>query len=255
MSVAEAPPKPAHESAQGSGSGPARQPTHTPTRELSWAPDLSTLSPSSRQVARVRPPHRNWLLVFSMGVLALLLIAAATFVVARSLRPSAPVGAPNPLLPVGTLISTSTLGTNQLEVRTMGGQVVTISAAGKKLVTADGYSLALSSFRPGDTVSATPGEVLVNRSQSRVSLQGIVAISPDPDGDVMTVQLTPTRTVLVDIDARTRIDGQLPSVRSRMSIEQADQVRLKGILDTTLGEMTQTIAITHLAGADTTSLQ
>jgi hypothetical protein len=190
-----------------------------------------------------------------MGVLALLLIAAATFVVARSLRPSAPVGAPNPLRPVGTLISTSTLRTNELEVRTVGDQVVTISAAGKKLVTADGHLLTWSSLRPGDALSGTAGMILVDKSQTWANVQGIVAISPDPDGNVMTVQLTPARTILITMDNNTRIDGQLPSVRSHMSIEEADQVRVVGILDTTLGEMTQTIAVTHLAGAGTTSLQ
>jgi len=95
--------------------------------------------------------------------------------------------------------------------------------------------------------------VLVDVSQNRASVQGNVAISPGPDGDVMTVQLTPTRTILVDIGARTRINGQLPSVGSRMSIEEADQVRVAGILDKTMDEMTQTGTIDRIGPSRTSS--
>lgn len=249
MSVAEAPPERAPESEQNSRPEPSLQTVHTPIRELSWVPDLTDLSTPSRRMASGRSPRKKWAAAILIGVLALLITAAATFVVARSMRPSASVGVPNPLRPMGTLISTSTLGTNQLVVRTPTGQAVTISVAGKRLVTADGYSLAFSSFRAGDTMSATSGAVLVDRSQRRVSLLGRVAISLDPDGTVMTVQLTPTRSILVDINSKTQINGDPPSVRSRMSIEEADQVRIVGFLDTTLDEITQTVAIDRIAQA------
>lgn len=253
MSVTEAPPKPALERVQGN------QPTlwteHTPAHEVLWVRDLPTSPPSAWRVSRIRPPRRKWKAAVSTVFLVLLLIAAATFTVARPLRSSSPVGAVNSPQPAGSLISASTHGSNELQIRTTEGHVIPISVAGKKLVTADGFSLALSSFRPGDTLTASPGAALVNRSQSRVSLQGIVAISPDPDGNVMTVQLASARTVIVDIDAGTRVDGRLPSVHSRMSIQQADQVRIVGILDTTLGEMTQTLAVTHLASPGSASLQ
>jgi hypothetical protein len=97
----------------------------------------------------------------------------------------------------------------------------------------------MSSVRLGDTVTMQAGDVVLDTAQAQTSVSGIVAIAPEPDGDVMTVQMSPTRTTLVDIDPQTRINGKLPSVTSRLSIMDADQVRVVGILDKTLDEMTQ----------------
>ncbi|HEX8916948.1 MAG TPA: hypothetical protein VF898_00455 [Chloroflexota bacterium] len=115
--------------------------------------------------------------------------------------------------------------------------------AGKKVLTQDGQSLALSSLRPGDTVTMRSATRVVDTAQARTSLQGIVAIGPDPDGDAMTAQLFPARMILVDVSPQARINGQPPSVASLMSIKDADQVQVVGILNKTFDEMIQTWTI------------
>jgi hypothetical protein len=118
---------------------------------------------------------------------------------------------------------------------------------GKRLQTRDRHALALSSARPGDTVAMPSAAVVVDTAQSRASIDGITTLSPDPTGDVMTVQIGPTRTILVDIGSNTRINGKLPSAGSRLSVLEADPVRVEGILDRTLDEVTQTMAIQVLS--------
>ena len=255
MSVAEAPPKPEHALVPHSGPDLARQPANTQNADLLRAPDLPDSSLSSRRVARGRRPRSKRSIVLCLALLTFLVIAAATYALVGPLRSSASMGAGKRLQLVGSLISSSTVGAMQLRVGTVGGQVVTVSVMGKKFASADGYPLARSSFRLGDSVGMTAGAELVDRSQSRVSLHGIVAISPDPDGNVMAVQVTPTRTILVDIDSKTQINGHLPNVRSRMSVEEADQVQIVGILDTTLDEVTQTVAINRIALDGSSGLQ
>jgi hypothetical protein len=85
--------------------------------------------------------------------------------------------------------------------------------------------------------------VVVDTAQARADTQGITALSPGPDSDVMTVQVSPTRTTLVDIGPHTLINGELPTVSSRMSIRDAGPVRVVGILDKTFDEVTQTWTI------------
>ena len=59
----------------------------------------------------------------------------------------------------------------------------------------------------------------------------------------MTLQVTPARMMLVAIGPNTRISGEAPTALSRMSIKVADQIRVVGVVDTTLDEMTQTWTI------------
>lgn len=80
-------------------------------------------------------------------------------------------------------------------------------------------------------------------SQSWVSVNGLVATAPDPNGDVMTVQLTPTQTILVNISPQTHINGQMSSPTSRTSIRDVQRVRVQGVLDRTFEEIRQTRAI------------
>ncbi|HEX8917901.1 MAG TPA: hypothetical protein VF898_05335 [Chloroflexota bacterium] len=59
----------------------------------------------------------------------------------------------------------------------------------------------------------------------------------------MTVQLTPTQTILVNISPQTHINGQMSSPTSRTSIRDVQRVRVQGVLDRTFEEITQTRAI------------
>ena len=128
-------------------------------------------------------------------------------------------------------------------IRTPAGDIVYVAMTGKRLLTQDNHPLALSSIRLGDTLSTPSESVVLDSAQLRVTLQGITALSPDPGGAVMTIQVSPTQTVLVDIGPRTRLNGTVPSVGSRMSILDSDPVRVVGILDQTLDEVTQTQTI------------
>jgi hypothetical protein len=114
---------------------------------------------------------------------------------------------------------------------------------GKRLQTRDRHALAPSNVRPGDTVAMPSAAVVVDTAQSRASIDGITTLSPDPTGDVMTVQVGPARTILVDIGSNTRINGKLPSAGSRLSVPEASPIRVVGILDKTLDEVTETMTI------------
>jgi hypothetical protein len=181
-----------------------------------------------------------------IGLLVLLLIGGVALAASLLSQAPSPSSAPVPPAGSGTVVSVRSQGAGQLLIRARGGNVVTLAMAGKRLLTQDGQALALPDVRTGDAVVVLTGHVVVDTSQARTSAQGIVAIGPDPDGDTLTVQLTPTRTVLVDIKSQTRINGQLPSVTSRMSILDSDQVRLVGILDERLDEMTRAWTIDRI---------
>jgi hypothetical protein len=181
-----------------------------------------------------------------IGLLSLLLIGGVAVAVSLLLQAPTPSGVPVPLAGTGTVVSVRSQGASQLLIRARGGNVVTLAMAGKRLLTQDGQALALPDVRTGDAVVVRTGNVVVDTSQARTSVRGIVAIGPDPRGDTLTVQLTPTRTVLVDIKPQTRINGQLPSVTSRMSILDSDQVRVVGILDERLDEMTRAWTIDRI---------
>jgi hypothetical protein len=170
----------------------------------------------------------------------LLILALIVGVVLMVSRLAAPTSVPTAVPARSVLASLRTAGGGSLVIRTPAGGIAYVAMTGKRLLTHDNQQLALTSIRLGDTLSMPSATEVVDGAQLPVSMQGITALNPDPGGEVMTIQVSPTRTIPVDIGSHTRINGTLPSVGSRMSILDLNPVRVVGILDTTLDEVTQT---------------
>jgi hypothetical protein len=135
-----------------------------------------------------------------------------------------------------------------------GRQTVTIRSTGNSLksfaispphllVTGDDIKLAAASVRPGDTLILRANGQIEDTSQHSLHLTGVVAVEPDADDGPMIVQVGQSYDVVVDITSATSIDGSPANTVTRASLGDADQVELQGVLDSTLGEMTQTAAI------------
>jgi hypothetical protein len=176
-------------------------------------------------------------------LLVLLLVIGGILTVSLQPRSPAPSPIPSDLQQGGRIVAAQTAGGGELLVRVPQHGVVYLHMAGNQLFTLDGHALGLSSVRAGDAMAMRSGTVVVDTSQAWTSIEGVVASGPDPDGDEMTVQLDRGRMILVNIDSRTRIDGRPPSMTSRMSIRDAEQVRVTGVLDRTLDEVTETRSI------------
>ncbi|GAC1319003.1 MAG: hypothetical protein NVSMB22_01530 [Chloroflexota bacterium] len=112
--------------------------------------------------------------------------------------------------------------------------------------TRDGHRLAASSVRPGDRVRVLGGGLMEDLSQRTVQLTGTVGSVSYPGGSPMTVKIGSQQAIVVDIAGATRVVGSSGSTSGTAIFEDADKVSISGILDETLGEMTQTSAITWL---------
>ena len=188
------------------------------------------------------PRHGRRLGTFGALVLALLLVIG---VLVRLLAPrsSGAPAVPPALRGGGTVVSIRNGGSGLLVVRTPSGKFTPIHLAGKRFQTRDGVPLAPTSVRAGDSVEMRSGAAIVDSAQMQVHVLGIVTVAPDPDGDFMAAQLSPTRTVAIDLGPRTQINGKPSDTVSRRSIREAERVRVVGALDTRLDEITQTSSI------------
>jgi hypothetical protein len=115
--------------------------------------------------------------------------------------------------------------------------------AGRTIVTGDGHPLSLAGLQIGDTLVRRSAVQLADVSQRWTTLQGIVALAPDQDGDSMIVHLRPSYSVLVVLDPRTRITGQDLDGGQRGLIGEGDQVGMTGAFNQRLGEMTETDSV------------
>jgi hypothetical protein len=113
------------------------------------------------------------------------------------------------------------------------------------LVTGDGIRLSASSVRPGDRLVLRSNGRIEDVSQRSLHLSGVVAVEPDADDGPMIVQVGQSYDVVVDIASSTSINGSPANSATRVTLGDADQVQLKGVVDGALGEMTQTVTITR----------
>lgn len=123
-----------------------------------------------------------------------------------------------------------------------------IVTAAHPVVAWDGSLLPAADVRLGDVMAIDRGGTMTDLSQEWVVLTGIVGSPPEPDGGPMTIQTTSgsVRDIVVDLGPGTSIGG-LPSSRtSRAGIVEAEQIRIYGVLDRTLGEVTQADAVVRL---------
>lgn len=183
--------------------------------------------------------RRTGRLAASAGVAALAIAAAAAVVVvirqSGSTRPLSSVPASSG---AGAVVQAASV--RQVLVRRSDGSILVISRP--RVVTADGYLLSPSSVRQGDAVRVQNDQI-VDASQTRASLRGLVAAPPDTRTGTMTVQLPSGLQILADLGPGTRINGAGFSATSSGLVTEADQVELVGTFDTHLGEMTQTATV------------
>jgi hypothetical protein len=200
----------------------------------------STKLPADLHRKRTDPEkHRTGRVAASAGVVALIIVAAVAVVVV--LRPS---GSTRALSSVpassgaGAVVQAASV--RQVLVRRSGGSILVVSRP--RVVTADGYLLSPTSVRQGDAVRVQ-NEQIVDASQTRASLRGLVAAPPDLRTGTMTVQLPSGLQILADLGPGTRINGAGFSATSSGLVTEADQVELVGTFDKHLGEMTQTATV------------
>jgi hypothetical protein len=148
----------------------------------------------------------------------------------------------------GTVIAIRRSGPQTIMVaRGQEGKLVRMMAApGVHLVSADGHTLAANNVRLGDRLSTETHGQIVDRSQRRVKVRGLVAIGPASAGDTMVVSFAPSESVVIDLDKDTHYTDRSHETSSPTQIEDADVVQLQGVLDAQLGEMTQTQQIVRL---------
>lgn len=177
------------------------------------------------------------MLVAALG-LVLLLAAAGLLVAAHSgTASSSSTGATR-----GTVSAVQPGSPDEVIVHSTVGSMAVIVTP--HILTSDGSALPLEDVRPGDT-ALVHGNRVVDLSQTRVTLQGLVAVAPMPLSTTMIVQLRSGLQILVDLDSTTRINGLPANPRSPVLIVDADEVQLVGVFDSWLGEMTRTERIAY----------
>jgi hypothetical protein len=106
--------------------------------------------------------------------------------------------------------------------------------------------IAASDLRSGDRLVLQHNGGMQDVSQRTVDVSGVVAYAPLSNDDVMTVQITPARTVLVDVAPQTRFTDRTRKETSPTDVVDADTVSVHGVLDTTIDEIVVAQAIERL---------
>jgi hypothetical protein len=110
-------------------------------------------------------------------------------------------------------------------------------SAGTPIGTQNAGRITAGDLRAGDRLVVQRDGAIQDLSQKTVDLSGVVAYAPTSNNDVMTVQVTPSRTVLVDVSAQTRFTDTTRHQTRPSDIVDSDTVKIHGVLDTTLDEV------------------
>lgn len=152
------------------------------------------------------------------------------------------------VLAAGT-VQTATRKGNELQLllRVTPAQLTRLTVGSTRgIATRDGQALAASDVRPGDQILVPASGPVEDTSQVRATLNGIVSAAPGPSDDPMVVSIQQSRGILVDLSAQTVFGDPSGKFSSLAVIEDADEVRVTGVLDQAVGEMTQTISVLRL---------
>ncbi len=115
--------------------------------------------------------------------------------------------------------------------------------AGASITVGNQGQISVPNLRSGDRLILQHNGSLVDASQRTVTLSGVVGYAPMSNRDVMTVQITPSRTILVDVDPTTHFSDVTGASTLPLDVVDADTVTIHGVLDTTLDEVVSTQAI------------
>jgi hypothetical protein len=117
----------------------------------------------------------------------------------------------------------------------------------QRIVSRAGDRLSLQNVRPGDSLVWRVDGEIEDTSQVGTDLKGIVSYPLDPGGNILVLLTGDHRSIVVDIGSRTRYVDDSRKTQSAADLEQADLIEVYGILDESLGEITQTKTVTRIA--------
>jgi hypothetical protein len=191
----------------------------------------------------------------AMKLLAAPLFAALALALMRT-QGSQPPTHPTPVRQTGAAILYGGKVDNVLQ-RNMAALVVfhvnggsiseTLLGPSQRVVTRDGSRLPFQSVRPGDLLLWRANGEIEDTSQLVTDLRGIVSNPLDPGGNALVLLADDRRSIVVDLGSRTRYVDHSGKTASPADLEQADSIDVHGILDLSLGEITQTDTVTRMA--------
>lgn len=148
----------------------------------------------------------------------------------------------------GTAISVPAGGSSGLVIlRSSASHVTTITLGGASfLVTKDGRPLRVSALRLGDVLTIQADGRVEDNSQQEATVQGIVAYVPQTVDDPVVVEVNPSSAITVDAGTHTRYADVSGETSDVSQLQDADEVKIQGIFDSTLGEMTAVTSVARL---------
>jgi len=145
-----------------------------------------------------------------------------------------------------TAIRIHTTGT-ALVLRLNGNRLINLTlSAHASIKSADGRVMTMAGIQLGDHLAVSKGGAVQDISQRLVSIKGIVSVAPLEGGDPLVVQPASAPAVLIDLSARTRYHDASHETARLEQLEDADQVQIQGLFDSTRGEMTRADSVTRL---------
>jgi hypothetical protein len=127
------------------------------------------------------------------------------------------------------------------------GQLAHITlGSNSKVTSADGRSLAQTSVRLGDHLAVRSNGQIEDLSQRTEDLQALVSVAPAPYEGPMVVVRHHSQDIAVDLTSRTHYADRSHETSSAVGIVDGDLVRVHGVVDEALGEMTQTDTVSRL---------
>jgi hypothetical protein len=115
------------------------------------------------------------------------------------------------------------------------------------VITRDGFPLAAAHVLVGDLLALRADGTIQDISQAGATVTGRVVDAPDPLGSPMVVQISRSQSIVVDLEPGTHITDLQRNTLSIADVRDVDQVRITGILDQVLDEMTQTKDVVRLS--------
>ena len=126
------------------------------------------------------------------------------------------------------------------------GLEFTTRTDGIRVMSRDGHALRAASVRAGDRVTIGANGLVRDLSQQWENLQGVISAAPASASEPLMLLVQHSTDIVVDTDKQTRYSDRSEETQLITGIEEADQVIVRGMLDTRLGEMTQTDSVSRI---------
>lgn len=126
------------------------------------------------------------------------------------------------------------------------GLQFTTRTDGIHVMSRDGHALRAASIRAGDRLTISANGLVRDLSQQWENLQGVISATPASASEPLMLLVQHSTDIVVDTDQQTRYSDRSEETQLITGIEEADQVMVRGMLDTRLGEMTQTDSVSRV---------